>query len=100
LRAAVLELGLLSTGGRVHGGVAGYVALLAVQLLTTFGQLAMMMAVLGGASHPRISGVLSGFLNVILFFPSGALYPLASFPPWAQDRGEGCGAVEFVSAGQ
>ena len=42
----------------------------------------MMMAVLGRAAHPRISGVLSGFLNVILFFPSGALYPLASFPPW------------------
>jgi len=21
-------------------------------------------------------------LNILLFFPSGALYPLASFPPW------------------
>ncbi|HEX7480576.1 MAG TPA: ABC transporter permease [Polyangiales bacterium] len=80
--SVVLWSGLLFTGGRVHGGVAGYLALLAVQLLTTFGLLAMMMAVLGRASHPRISGVLSGFLNVILFFPSGALYPLASFPPW------------------
>jgi ABC-2 type transport system permease protein len=25
---------------------------------------------------------LSGFLNVILFFPSGAIYPIASFPEW------------------
>ncbi len=80
--SVVLWSGLLITGGRVHGGLAGYSALLAVQLLTTFGLLAMMMAVLGRASHPRISGVLSGFLNVILFFPSGALYPLASFPGW------------------
>ncbi len=80
--SVVLWCGLLITGGRVHGGAFGYMALFAVQLLTTFGLLAMMMAVLGRASHPRISGVLSGFLNVILFFPSGALYPLASFPRW------------------
>jgi ABC-2 type transport system permease protein len=80
--SVVLWSGLLITGGRVHGGLTGYAALVAVQLLTTFGLLAMMMAVLGRASHPRISGVLSGFLNVILFFPSGALYPLASFPSW------------------
>ncbi len=80
--SVVLWSGLLITGGRVHGGLAGYLALLSVQLLTTFGLLAMMMAVLGRATHPRISGVLGGFLNVILFFPSGALYPLASFPPW------------------
>lgn len=26
--------------------------------------------------------MLNGFLSVILFFPSGALYPLASFPGW------------------
>lgn len=78
----VLWSGLLVTGGRVHGGIFGYVALFAVQLLTTLGLLAMMMVVLGRATHPRISGVLSGFLNVILFFPSGALYPIQSFPPW------------------
>lgn len=78
----VLVTGLLTTGGRVHGGPLGYVALFAVQLLTTFGLLAMMMAVLGRANHPRISGTISGFLNVILFFPSGALYPIESFPPW------------------
>ena len=78
----VLVAGLLLTGGRVHGGPFGYLALVAVQLLTTFGLLAMMMVVLGRASHPRVSGAVGGFLNVILFFPSGALYPLASFPPW------------------
>jgi ABC-2 type transport system permease protein len=80
--SVVLWSGLLITGGRVHGGLPGYLALLSVQLLTTFGLLAMMTAVLGRATHPRISGVLGGFLNVILFFPSGALYPLASFPGW------------------
>jgi len=26
--------------------------------------------------------VLGGFLNVIFFFPSGAIYPVESFPAW------------------
>ncbi len=78
----VLATGLLATGGRVYGGPLGYLMLFAVELLTTFGLLAMMMAVLGRANHPRVSGVLGGFLNVILFFPSGALYPIQSFPSW------------------
>lgn len=78
----VLWVGMLSTGARVHGGLLGYGALFAVQLLTTFGLLAMMMAVLGRTSQPRITGAIGGFLNVILFFPSGALYPVASFPVW------------------
>jgi ABC-2 type transport system permease protein len=78
----VLAVGLLASGGRVHGGPLAYLLLFAVQLLTTVGLLAMMMAILGRANHPRISGTVSGFLNVILFFPSGALYPIHSFPPW------------------
>lgn len=78
----VLVVGMVSTGARVHGGLVGYGALFATQLLTTFGLLAMMMAVLGRTSQPRITGAIGGFLNVILFFPSGALYPIASFPAW------------------
>lgn len=78
----VLVVGLLLTGVRVHGGVAGYAALVGVMLLTGLGLLGMMMMVMGRAGHPRIAGVLNGFLSVILFFPSGALYPLASFPGW------------------
>ena len=25
-----------------------------------------------------------GLLNTLLFFPSGAVYPISSFPPWLQ----------------
>ncbi len=80
--ALVLSAGLLLTGGRVHGGPLGWVALVLVLFLTTFGLLAMMMAALGRANHPRVGQMLGGFLNVILFFPSGALYPIESFPAW------------------
>jgi ABC-2 type transport system permease protein len=41
-----------------------------------------MFVILGRINHPRVVGILSGFLNVILFFPSGAVYPIASFPGW------------------
>jgi ABC-2 type transport system permease protein len=78
----VLVIGFLITGTVVHGGVLGWLALTGVVVLTALGLVAMMMALLARAGHPRITGVLGGFLNVILFFPSGALYPLASFPPW------------------
>jgi len=78
----VLVIGFLLTGTVVHGGLLGWLSLVGVVVLTALGLLAMMMVVLGRANHPRITGVVNGFLNVILFFPSGALYPLASFPPW------------------
>lgn len=78
----VLVIGFAMTGSHVHGGPLGYLLVAGVVVLTALGLLSMMMVLLGRASHPRVSGVVSGFLNIILFFPSGALYPLASFPPW------------------
>ena len=59
-------------------------SVLLVIVLTTLGLLSMMFVLMGRLSHPRIVGILSGFLNVILFFPSGAVYPIASFPHWLQ----------------
>lgn len=53
-----------------------------VIMLSTLGLLGFMFVILGRANHPRIVGVLGGFLNVIFFFPSGAIYPTESFPQW------------------
>jgi ABC-2 type transport system permease protein len=78
----VLGFGFALTGTVVHGGLLGWLSILGVVVLTALGLLAMMMVLLGRAGHPRITGVVNAFLNVVLFFPSGALYPLASFPPW------------------
>lgn len=55
---------------------------LLIIVLTTLGLQSFMFFILGRFHHPRIVGILSGFLNVILFFPSGAVYPIASFPGW------------------
>jgi ABC-2 type transport system permease protein len=78
----VLAIGVLVTGARVHGGVFAYALIVVVILLTGLGLLAMTMALLSRAAHPRIVGLVNGFLNIIFFFPSGALYPIQSFPPW------------------
>ena len=80
--AVVLVVGLLATGARVHGGLFGWAVLAGTVVLTGIGMLAMMMLLLGRAGHPRVTGVVSGFLNILLFFPSGALYPVQSFPGW------------------
>lgn len=78
----VLCLGLLITGGTIEGGLPAFLMLVAVIVITSTGLLAMSFSVLGRAGHPRLVGTFSGFLNVILFFPSGAIYPVESFPPW------------------
>lgn len=56
--------------------------LMLVIVLSTLGLQGLMFMIMGRINHPRIVGVLGGFLNVILFFPSGAIYPVESFPGW------------------
>src|SRR6266851_2955090 len=75
-------LGLLITRGRIQGGLPALLTLIGIIVVSATGLLAMTFALLGRAGHPRLVGTFSGFLNVILFFPSGAIYPVESFPPW------------------
>lgn len=62
--------------------VEGFFLLAAVIIFSTLGLQGIMFVIMGRINHPRIVGVLGGFLNVILFFPSGAIYPVESFPAW------------------
>ncbi|MBI5696115.1 MAG: ABC transporter permease [Nitrospirae bacterium] len=80
----VFVISCLITGIPVFGGLERTVGMFVVMAFTTLGLLSMMFLMLGRASHPRIVGVFSGFMNVIFFFPSGAVYPVKSFPHWLQ----------------
>lgn len=55
-------------------------------LLTTiaagFSLNSLMFLLMGRIEDPMIPKVLSGLLNTLLFFPSGAIYPIAAFPAW------------------
>jgi ABC-2 type transport system permease protein len=78
----VLIIGLLLTGATITGGLPALLMLVGVILIGATGILAMTFVLLARADNPRLVGVSAGFLNVILFFPSGAVYPIESFPPW------------------
>lgn len=78
----VMLAGLAITGGAITGGPRAIALLCGVIALSGTGILAMMFALFSHAGNPRMIGAPAGFLNVILFFPSGALYPVESLPPW------------------
>lgn len=78
----VMVGGLLITGIKLAGGASTFLLLLVTIMLTALGLLSMIFMVLGRADHPRIVGVMVGFLNVIFYFPSGAVYPVESLPGW------------------
>jgi ABC-2 type transport system permease protein len=78
----VLGVGIVMTGIPLPTGIGALASLLVVIILTTLCLQSLMFTLLGRADHPRLVGVLSGFMNVILFFPSGAVYPTASLPGW------------------
>ncbi len=78
----ILLVSILITGIPFPGRLEQCLPLFVVVVLTTLCLLSLMFVILGRIGHPRIVGVLSGFLNVIMFFPSGAVYPVASFPGW------------------
>jgi ABC-2 type transport system permease protein len=78
----VLFFGLLITGATIEGGFPALLTIIGIIIIGATGLLAMTFSVLGRATHPRLVGTFAGFLNVILFFPSGAIYPVESFPGW------------------
>ncbi len=78
----IFSLSMAISGIPLSSVIAQVASLVLVIVLTTLCLLSLMFIIIGRANHPRIVGILSGFLNVILFFPSGAVYPIASFPKW------------------
>jgi ABC-2 type transport system permease protein len=78
----IFAVSMLMTGIPFSKGIEQFASILIVIILTTLCLLSLMFVMIGRVNHPRIVGLLSGFLNVILFFPSGAIYPIASFPEW------------------
>jgi ABC-2 type transport system permease protein len=78
----IFTVSMLITGIPFSRGIEQCALIFIIIVLTTLCLLSLMFVILGRVNHPRIVGILSGFLNVILFFPSGAVYPIASFPAW------------------
>jgi len=78
----ILIVSIIITGISFTRVFSQFASIVTIIIITTLSLLSFMFLILGRFDHPRIVGVLSGFLNVILFFPSGAIYPIDSFPQW------------------
>ena len=67
--------------------IGGLPTLLMVEftiLLLGLGLVLFMFTLMARVSNPMTPRALFGILNVITFFPSGALYPTESYPGWLQ----------------
>jgi ABC-2 type transport system permease protein len=51
-------------------------------VLTSIALIGMMFFLMARISDPLVPRAIFGVLNTLLFFPSGAVYPIAGFPAW------------------
>jgi ABC-2 type transport system permease protein len=75
-------LGSLISGLGVIFQPAALLQLALMILATSFAFNAMMFAMMVRVDDPLVPRAMFGILNTLLYFPSGAIYPIAAFPPW------------------
>jgi ABC-2 type transport system permease protein len=51
-------------------------------VVTSLALISMMFLLMVRVSDPLVPRAIFGVLNTVLFFPSGAVYPIQAFPPW------------------
>ena len=64
------------------GGLATLALAMAAIVLLALGLILFMFTLMARVSNPLTPRALFGILNVVTFFPSGALYPTESYPGW------------------
>jgi ABC-2 type transport system permease protein len=66
----------------IHVGIDTFLISLPIMLLITFGMVSIGLALASVMESLEGFGVIQTFVNLPLFFLSGALFPLSSFPEW------------------
>jgi len=66
----------------VHVGIETYLLCIPIMLLITFGMVSIGLALASVMESLESFGVIQTFVNLPLFFLSGALFPLSNFPEW------------------
>ena len=77
---AVIGSLLAGLGVIFHPAAVLELALLIVATSIAFN--GMMFLLMVRVEDPLVPRAMFGVLNTLLFFPSGAIYPIAAFPPW------------------
>lgn len=78
----VLVLGAMVAGVPHFFEPARVLELTFIVVLTSVALIGMMFFIMARISDPLVPRAIFGVLNTLLFFPSGAVYPIAGFPKW------------------
>jgi ABC-2 type transport system permease protein len=85
---AVLAGFVLVTCGSIIAGIPDpfniprLIRLMVLVVLTALALISMMFLLMVRVSDPLVPRAIFGVLNTVLFFPSGAVYPINAFPTW------------------
>ena len=79
---SITVIGSLMAGLGVIFHPVADLELLAMILVTAIAFNGMMFLLMVRVDDPLVPRAMFGVLNTLLFFPSGAIYPIAAFPPW------------------
>jgi ABC-2 type transport system permease protein len=85
---AILAGVVLITVGSVIAGIPDPLNILRLArmmllvVLTSLALISMMFLLMVRVSDPLVPRAIFGVLNTVLFFPSGAVYPIGAFPAW------------------
>jgi ABC-2 type transport system permease protein len=75
-------IGSLLAGVGTSFHPATFVNLMVLIMLVSFAFNAMMFLIMVRVDDPLVPRAIFGILNTLLFFPSGAIYPVNAFPGW------------------
>jgi ABC-type multidrug transport system permease subunit len=85
---AILSGVVIVTLGSIIAGIPNPFALarlgrlLVLVLVTALALISMMFLLMVRVNDPLVPRAIFGVLNTVLFFPSGAVYPIQAFPAW------------------
>jgi ABC-2 type transport system permease protein len=78
----VTTIGAIITGVYDVFSPLRFIALILLILVVSFSFMAMMACLVARMDNPMLPRALFGVLNTLLYFPSGAIYPVQSLPTW------------------
>ena len=78
---------LVTVGSLIAGipdpfNLARLARMMLLVMLTSLALISMMFVIMVRVNDPLVPRAIFGVLNTLLFFPSGAVYPIAAFPTW------------------
>lgn len=87
LKSILAGLVLVTFGSLIAGipdpfNVARLTRMMLLVIITALALISMMFLLMVRVSDPLVPRAIFGVLNTVLFFPSGAVYPIQAFPVW------------------